>query len=119
MKEEVRQSALGEADLPAILHKTWQAENPDFPLCRIRQTSACHCGSPSGLPTNCGAPFSTLPKSLTVHLSARSPVLTCLYPIAWEQNDFDGNLMGTRGILMGIVQELDENKRILMGTRGI
>jgi hypothetical protein len=32
MKEEVRQSALQEADLPAIFHKTWQAENPDFLL---------------------------------------------------------------------------------------
>ncbi len=26
---------------------------------------ACHCSSLSGLPTNCGAPFSTLPESLT------------------------------------------------------
>jgi hypothetical protein len=36
MKEEVRQTASREADLPAIFHKTWQAENPDFLLCRIR-----------------------------------------------------------------------------------
>jgi hypothetical protein len=91
MKEEVRQTASREADLPTIFHKTWQAENPDFLFCRIRQTSACHCGSPSGLPTNCGAPFSTLPESLAVHLSARSPVLTCLSFIA----------MGTKRFLMG------------------
>jgi hypothetical protein len=40
MKEVVRQTASREADLPAIFHKTWQAENPDFLLyfllCRIR-----------------------------------------------------------------------------------
>ncbi len=55
MKEEARQTAAWEADLPAISHKTWQAENPDVRLGRTRQTSACHCSSPSGLPTNCGA----------------------------------------------------------------
>ncbi len=27
-------------------HKTWQAENPDFLLCRTRRTSACHCACP-------------------------------------------------------------------------
>jgi hypothetical protein len=66
-------SVAREADLPAIFHKTWQAENPEFVLCHTWQTFACHCGSPSGLPTNCGAPFSTLPESrtsLTVHLRA-------------------------------------------------
>jgi hypothetical protein len=52
MKEEARQTAVREADMPAISHKTWQAENPDV---RTRQTSACHRISPSGLPTNCGA----------------------------------------------------------------
>jgi hypothetical protein len=55
MKEEALQTAVREADLPAISHKTWQAENPDVRLGRTRQTSACHCISPSGLPTNCGA----------------------------------------------------------------
>jgi len=35
-------------------------------LCRTRQTSACHTvASLPGLPRNWGAPFSTLPKSLT------------------------------------------------------
>jgi hypothetical protein len=33
-------SATREADLAAIFHKTWQAENPDFLVCRTRQTSA-------------------------------------------------------------------------------
>jgi hypothetical protein len=64
MKEEVRQTASQEADLPAIFHKTWQAE------------------------TNCGAPFSTLPEFFTVHLSARSPVLTCLSSIAMGTKRF-------------------------------
>jgi hypothetical protein len=52
MKQEAQQTAAGEADLPAISHKTWQAENPDVLLGRTWQTSACHCSSPSGLPTN-------------------------------------------------------------------
>ncbi len=75
----MKQEALhfGEADLPTISHKTWQAEHPDVVLGRTRRTSACHCSSPSGLPTNCGgAPFSTLPGSLTsftVHLRAHLP----------------------------------------------
>jgi hypothetical protein len=51
-KEEAQQTAAREADLPAIKHKTWQAENPDILLGRTWQTSACHCSSPSGLPTN-------------------------------------------------------------------
>jgi hypothetical protein len=55
MKEEARQTAVREAGLPAISHKTWQAENPDVRLGRTRHISACHCISPSGLPTNCGA----------------------------------------------------------------
>jgi hypothetical protein len=41
----------------------------------------CHCSSPSGLPTNCGAPFSTLLESLTnftVHLSAHSCSPACI-----------------------------------------
>jgi hypothetical protein len=73
MREEARQTAAREADRPVIGHKTWQAENPDVLLGRTRPTSASHCSSPSGLPTNCGAPFSTLPESLTsftVHLRA-------------------------------------------------
>jgi hypothetical protein len=40
MKEEVWQSALQEADLPTIFHKTWQAEIPDFLLGHTQQTSA-------------------------------------------------------------------------------
>jgi hypothetical protein len=71
MKEEARQSR--EADLPTISHKTWQAENPDVLLGHIQQMSGCHCSFPSDLPTNCGAPFGTLPESLTsftVHLPA-------------------------------------------------
>jgi hypothetical protein len=74
MKEEALQ--FREADLPTISHKTWQAEHPDVLLGRTRRTSACHCSSPSGLPTNCGAPFSALPESLTsftVHLRAHLP----------------------------------------------
>ncbi len=90
-------------DLPAIFHKTWQTENPAFLLSSTRRTSACHCRSPSGLPTNCGIPFSTLPESLTsltVHL--RAHVCSPAYPPqTWEQKDFDGNLIGTKEILMG------------------
>jgi hypothetical protein len=52
MKEEAQQTAAQEADLSAISHKTWQAENPDVLLGRTWQTSACHCSSASGLPTN-------------------------------------------------------------------
>ncbi len=52
MKEEALQ--FREADLPTISHKTWQAENLDVLLGRNRQTSACHCSSRSGLPTECG-----------------------------------------------------------------
>ncbi len=73
----MRQTAAREPDRPAIGHKTWQAENPDVLLGRTRPTSACVCSSPSGLPTNCGAPFSTLPESLTSF-----SVLTCLHSIA-------------------------------------
>jgi len=47
-KEEVWQTATQEADLPAIFHKTWQAENSDFLL---RLMSACHSSSTSALPT--------------------------------------------------------------------
>jgi len=76
MKEEARQIAVREVDPPAINHKTWQAENPDVLLGRTRYTYACHGSSPSGLSTNCGVPFSTLPESLTsftVHLRAHLP----------------------------------------------
>jgi len=62
MKEEALRTAAREEGLPAIFHRTWQAENPEFLLRRTRPTSACHCGSPSGLPTE---PFA----------------LTCLYSI--------------------------------------
>ncbi len=44
-EEELRQTAAGEPDRPAIGHKTWQAENPDALLGRTRPTSACHCSS--------------------------------------------------------------------------
>jgi hypothetical protein len=69
---------------PRSATKPGRSENPDVMLGRIRPTSACHCSSPSGLPTNCGAPFSTLPRvSYEFH---RSPscysVLTCLHSIA-------------------------------------
>jgi len=116
-------------------HRTWQAENPDFLLCRTRQTSACHCSAPSGLPTNCDAPFSTLPESLTrltVHLRAHLPTLhshgnkRILMGTWWEQNEFDKNCLGTYweqkdidGLLMGtkgIWLELDGNKKNLIGT---
>jgi len=144
-----RRTAAREADLPEIFHKTWQAENPDFLLCRTRQTSACHCSSPSGLPTNCGAPLSTLPVShrfIFVLTCAHLPILhrngnkRFLLGTWWEQNEFDGNLIGTRGIwwelfgnsmgtkvfwleffenLMrtkGYWWVIDGNKRNLMGT---
>jgi hypothetical protein len=84
-KEEVGQIAAQEANLPAIFRKTWQVENPDFLLYRTQQTSACHCSSPSNLPTNRGALFGTSPS-----LSRVSPftfVLICLSSIA----------MGTKG----------------------
>jgi hypothetical protein len=47
MKEAAQQTAAREADLPAISHKIWQAENPDVLLGRT-----WHCSSPYGLPTN-------------------------------------------------------------------
>jgi len=100
--------------------------------------SSCHCSSPSGLPTNCGALFSTLPeslRSLTDHLPAQLPILhshenkTILMGTWWEQEEFDGN----KRILMSYwweQEELDENclgtwweqrdfDGKLMGTRGI
>jgi hypothetical protein len=40
MKKEALHTAAREADLPAISHITWQAENPDIRLGRTRQTSA-------------------------------------------------------------------------------
>ncbi len=36
MKKEALHTAAREADLPAISHKTWQAENPDVLLGRTR-----------------------------------------------------------------------------------
>ncbi len=36
MKKEALHTAAQEADLPAISHKTWQAENPDVLLGRTR-----------------------------------------------------------------------------------
>ncbi len=75
---------------PAISHKTWQAENPDVLLGRTRYTSACHCSSPSGLTTNCGVPFITLPESLTsftVYLRAHMP--------AFQSHFLTANNIGT------------------------
>ncbi len=76
--------------VPTIFHKTWQTEIPTCYSATPPADICLHCSSPSGLPTNCGAPFSTLPESLTsltVHLRAHLPVL-----------------------------HSHENKRILMGT---
>jgi hypothetical protein len=42
MKEEARQTAAREADLPVISHKTWQAENFEAPLLACPQTAALH-----------------------------------------------------------------------------
>ncbi len=56
---------LPETDLPWSSRNPDRAEKIDFLLYRTRQTSACHCSSPSGLLTNCGAQSSTLPESLT------------------------------------------------------
>jgi hypothetical protein len=75
-REEVRSTAAREADRPAIGHKTWQAENPDDRFGRTRPTSACHCSSPCRLPTNCGAPFSTLPDSTSFIVQLRAPACT-------------------------------------------
>jgi hypothetical protein len=66
MKEEAWQTAAREPDLPAIVHKPWQAEN------RLPGTVP----PPSSLPRNWGAPFSTLPESL-MSLSSTF-MLTCL-----------------------------------------
>jgi hypothetical protein len=73
MKEEVRQSAAREADLPAIFHKPWQAENPPFGSAEPGRCLAAAVAPPSALTMNCEAPFSTLTNFLTnftVHLRA-------------------------------------------------
>jgi hypothetical protein len=106
-----RQTAAQEADLPEIFNKTWQAENPDYVLCRTRQTSACHGSSPSGLPTNCGAPFSTLPESRRFIF-----VLTCLSSIAMGTKGFCWEPDGNKRNLMGIFWELGGNKGIFLRT---
>jgi hypothetical protein len=127
IKEASRQTAPREADLPQNLAgRKSGLSGPPHPA------DVClPCGSPSGLPTNCGTPFSTLPESLTslaVHLSANlcSP---CLSSIAMRTKGFwwelFGNLMrtkrywwvidGNKKNLMGFFWDLDENKRILMG----
>jgi hypothetical protein len=97
-----------EADAPVIFHKSWQAENPEFLLCHTWQTSACHCGSPFRAAHELWRSVLALCPRLA-RVSPFTFVLTCLSSIA----------MGTKRNLMGIVWELDENKRILMGTRGI
>ncbi len=124
---DLPQNLAGKSGLPALPHPA------DVRL---------PCGSHSGLPTNCGTPFSTLPESLTsltVHLRAHlcspayPPLLKGTRRIRWE---LSGILMGTKGFcwvivrkkrnLVGIFLELDEikgfwwdiggNKRNLMGT---
>jgi hypothetical protein len=98
MKEEARQTAAREADLPAIFHKTWQAENLAFLLGRTRQMSACHWNSPSGLPRNCGAPFCTLPESLT-NFRALCGFMSFVWVYVgwgWEKKEVDGKMMGTK-----------------------
>ncbi len=86
-------------------------------------------------PTNCGAPFPTLPESLTsltIHLRAHQCSPACP-PLPWEQKDFNGNSMGTQRISMGTRWKQEEfhgnflgiwweQKDIdgnLMGTKGI
>jgi hypothetical protein len=113
IKEAARQTAPREADLPQNLpgRKSGLSALPH------PADVGLPCGSPSGLPTNCGTPFSTLPESLTslaVHLGAHlcSP---CLSSIAIGTKGFWWELDGNKWNLMGIVWGLDENKRILMG----
>jgi hypothetical protein len=103
IKEASRQTAPREADLPQDLagRKSGLSALP-------HPADVClPCGSPSGLPTNCGTPFSTLPESLTsltVHLPAHLPILhshgnkRILMGTWWEQKDIDGLLKGTRRI---------------------
>ncbi len=80
----------------------------------VRQISACHCSSPSGLPTNCDAPFSILFESLvSLSVHVRAYLCSPAYPQKpWEQKEFDGNCLGTC-----------KNKKIidglLVGTRWI
>jgi hypothetical protein len=66
MKEEAWQTAAREPDLPALVHKPWQAEN------RLPATVGHH----SSLSRNWGAPFSTLPESRMG--SSSTFMLTCL-----------------------------------------
>jgi hypothetical protein len=82
MKEEARQTAAWEADLPTIFHKPWQLENPDFLLGRQTDKSTT-IAPPSALPKNCGIPFRTLPKFLTsviIHLHSRLPSSWGVHP---------------------------------------
>jgi hypothetical protein len=64
-----------------LIFCTFLPQNMPFYSHVAFKTSACHCSSPSGLPTNCGAPFSTLLESLTsftVHLRAHSCSPACI-----------------------------------------
>jgi hypothetical protein len=127
--EAARQTAPREADPPQNL----AGRKSGLSALPYAADVCLPCGSPSGLPTNCGTPFSTLPESLTsltVHLRAHLPILhthgnkRIMMGTWWEQEEFDGNFLGTwweqKNIdgnnwnLMGIFWELDENKRILM-----
>jgi hypothetical protein len=76
---------LPETNLPMIFQKSWQGrKNRLSALPHPGQTSACHCSSPSGLLTNCGAPFSTLSESLTS--VRRMSACHCSYPSGLPTN---------------------------------
>jgi hypothetical protein len=65
MKEELRQIAAREANLPAIFHKAWQVENPEFLLCRTQQTSVATV-----------TPLPACPRTAALRLALR-PSLSC------------------------------------------
>jgi hypothetical protein len=115
-----------------ILHKTWQAENPDFLLCRTRQTSACHVAPLPACPRDVALRLALCPS-----LSLVSPFTCAHLPILhshgnkrilmgywweheefdgdflrtwWEQKDIDGLLMGTWRIWWGFFENLMRTK---------
>jgi hypothetical protein len=95
MKEEARQSAAWEADLPTIFHKTWQAENPDFLL-------SCTAG---GCPPATVPPLPACPQTVVLCL-ALCPSLSGVSPMSLN-DDLRAHLP---------ILHSHENKRILMGT---
>ncbi len=111
MKEEARQTAAWEVDLPMIFHKTWQAENPDLLLC---------CTAGRCLPATV-APLPACPQTVVLclalcpSLSGVSPktlLLTCLSSIAMRTKGFWWELDGNKRILMSYwweQKELDDN----------